>query len=95
MTCNFEITMTTLNLEAKNTMKAVIEGLLGIGKDPKYRILVKKILEEIKVLGCNMNVKLSVFELTSEYCLGYCSKIFRKYPPENLGAVSYEQGEIF
>ncbi|GFV05484.1 uncharacterized protein TNCV_226951 [Trichonephila clavipes] len=58
-------------------------GFLGNKKDPNYKALVAELLQNYKILGCNMSVKVHFLHSHLDYF------------PENLGAVSKEQGERF
>ena len=73
-------------LEDKNDWIAfiqVVNNFLGNTKSPKYKEIVKAFLDDFHKLGCNMSVK--VYFLHSHL----------EYFPENLGALSEEQGESF
>ncbi|KAI6656209.1 hypothetical protein LOD99_1542 [Oopsacas minuta] len=59
------------------------ENFLGNTKSPNYKILVNELIESYKNLGCNMSVKVHFLHSHIDYF------------PENLGAVSEEQGERF
>ncbi|GFY01890.1 protein KIAA0100 [Trichonephila clavipes] len=76
------------NMEMKeknawNSFKLVVAGFLGNKKDPNYKALVAELLQNCKILGCNMSVKVHFLHSHLDYF------------PENLGAVSEEQGERF
>ena len=62
---------------------AVVANFLGNFKAPTYTELVDKLLDSFQKLGCNMNVKMH-FIYSHLDCF-----------PENLGAMSEEQGECF
>ncbi|GFX75567.1 uncharacterized protein TNCV_4714741 [Trichonephila clavipes] len=68
---------------AWNSFKLVVTGFLGNKKDPNYKALVAELLQNYKILGCNMSVKVHFLHSHLDYF------------PENLGAVSEEQGERF
>ncbi|GFU71227.1 uncharacterized protein TNCV_3782131 [Trichonephila clavipes] len=68
---------------AWNSFKLVVTGFLGNRKDPNYKALVAELLQNCKILGRNMSVKLHFLHSHLDYF------------PENLGAVSEEQGECF
>jgi hypothetical protein len=78
----FETTMKTVEREAWNAFKEVIAKFLGNYKDPNYKQIVEKMLEKFIALGC---ASLKVHFLNAHL----------DYFPENLGAVSEEQGERF
>ncbi|KAI6653894.1 hypothetical protein LOD99_3070 [Oopsacas minuta] len=66
-----------------NTFVDVMKNFLGNTKSPNYKILVNELIESYKNLGCNMSVKVHFLHSYIDYF------------PENLGAVSEEQGERF
>ncbi|GFX31140.1 uncharacterized protein TNCV_2026431 [Trichonephila clavipes] len=68
---------------AWNSFKLVVKGFLGNKKDPNYKSLVAELLQNYKILGCNISVKVHFLHSHLDYF------------PENLGAVSEEQGERF
>jgi hypothetical protein len=79
----FEESMTPAEREAWISFKDVIDKFLGNNKDPNYEQVVNNMLEKYKVLGCKMSLKLHfLFSHLDQF-------------PENLGAVSEEQGERF
>ena len=79
----FVSTMTALEKDAWLSFSAVLENFLGNFKAPNYKELVRELLISYQKLGCNMSVK--VHFLHSHF----------DYFPENLGAMSEEQGERF
>jgi hypothetical protein len=78
-----ETTMKTVEREAWNAFKEVIVKFLGNYKDPNYKQIVEKMLEKFKALDCAMSLKVHFLNARLDYF------------PENLGAVSEEQGERF
>ena len=75
-----------MNSKEKNawtSFKKVTRKFLGNKKDPKYKSIVKKMVENFKNMGCLMNLKLHFLDSHLDYF------------PENLGAFSEEQGERF
>ncbi|GFY04993.1 uncharacterized protein TNCV_561251 [Trichonephila clavipes] len=68
---------------AWNSFKLVVTGFLGNKRDPNYKALVAELLQNYKILSCNMSVKVHFLHSHLDYF------------PENLGAVSEEQGERF
>ena len=60
-----------------------MENFLGNKKDPKYKVIIADMLEQVKLVGCNMSVKLHFLHAHI------------KFFPGNLGAVSEEQDERF
>ncbi|GFV68945.1 uncharacterized protein TNCV_2954101 [Trichonephila clavipes] len=68
---------------ACNSFKLVVTGFLGNKKDSNYKALVAELLQNYKILGCNMSVKVHLLHLHLDYY------------PENIGVVSEEPGERF
>lgn len=79
----FQNTMTQDESEAWSSFVEVIDDFLGNNKSPNYKEIVAKMVQNYKKLGCNMSVKLHFLDSHVDYF------------PENLGAVSEEQGERF
>lgn len=79
---DFQNSMTPIEKEAWISFK-VIEKFLGNYKGPDYENIVSKMLENFRVLGCNMSLKV-------HFLFAHLDQF-----PENLGAVSEEQGERF
>jgi hypothetical protein len=76
----FEESMTPAEREAWIYFKEVIDKFLGNNKDTNYEQVVNNMLEKYKVLGCKMCLKLHfLFSHLNQF-------------PENLGAISEEQG---
>jgi hypothetical protein len=73
--------MTDLELQAWESFKEVMIKFLGNVKDPQFKETVQTMLEKLRALGCNMSLKLYFLHNHLEYF------------PENLGALSEEQGE--
>ena len=69
--------------EAWLSFKRVVENFLRNEKDPNYKVIVADMLEKLRLLGCNMSIKLHFLHAHIEFF------------PENLGAVSEEHGERF
>ena len=68
--------------EEKNVWIAfsqVVNNFVGNTKSPKYKEIVKTLLDNFYKLGCNMSVKVHFLHSPLEYF------------PENLGALSEEQ----
>ena len=80
---NFVRNMTALKKKTWLAFSAVIEKFLGNLKAPNYRELVHELLVSLQELGCNMSVKVHFLHSHLDYF------------PENLGAMSEEQGERF
>jgi len=79
----FETTMTTAEKMAWISFKNVLFKFLGNYKNPDYVAIVEDMLENYKKLGCRMSVKLHFLHSHLDFF------------PENLRAVSEEQGERF
>ena len=60
-----------------------MRNFLGNIKSPDYKDIVQNLLRVFQKLGCNMSVKVHFLHSHLDYF------------PENLGAVSEEQGERF
>jgi hypothetical protein len=80
---DFEKTMNAREKEAWTTFRSVTENFLGNNKDPNYKNIAETLLENFKMLGCKMGVKVHFLHSHIEYF------------PENLGHFSEEQGERF
>jgi hypothetical protein len=74
------MTMKTVEREAWNAFKEVMVKFLGNYKDPNYKRIVEKMLEKFITLGCAISLKVHFLNAHLDYF------------PENLGAVSEEQG---
>ena len=83
MLFNFERSMSRAVKAAWRSFRFVVGNFLGNHKSPDYREIVQPMLENFHRLDCNMNIKLH-FLFSHIDCF-----------PENLGAVSEEQGERF
>ncbi|GBM79689.1 hypothetical protein AVEN_71215-1 [Araneus ventricosus] len=80
---NFETKMETNERKAWESFKLVITSCLGNKKDPNYKSIVEEMIQNFKILGCSMSLKVHFLDSHLDYF------------PENVGAVSEEQGEIF
>ena len=80
---NFEFVMNNVERSAWNSFKDVVTKFLGNQKDLDFENVVKNMLCNFKNLGCSMSFKLHFLNSHLDYF------------PENLGAVSEEQGERF
>ncbi|XP_069623312.1 uncharacterized protein [Ranitomeya imitator] len=80
---HFTGTMSDLEKNAWLSFKDVVKNFLGNTRASNYKEIVQKLLESYKALGCNMSIKLHFL-----HC--HLANF-----PENLGAVSDEQGERF
>jgi hypothetical protein len=75
--------MTEVEREAWIAFKSVVTKFLRNNKDPDYVTVVANMLDKFKVLECLMSLKIHF--LNSHF----------DFSPENLNAVSEEQGEHF
>jgi hypothetical protein len=75
--------MTRDESKAWKAFAAVVSNFLGSIKAENYKQLVDTLLSTFKKLGCNMSVKVHFLHSHIDYF------------PDNLGAVSEEQGERF
>ena len=75
--------MTKLELEVWKAFVMVVKNFLGNNKSSNYEELITNMLYAFKNLGCNMNIKM-------HYLFSHIDRF-----PENLGAMSDEQGERF
>ncbi len=76
----------TMNQDEKEGWMAfgqVMRNFFGNTKSPNYKELVRNLLCAFQKLGCNMSVKVHFLHSHLDYF------------PENLGAMSKEQGEHF
>jgi hypothetical protein len=70
-------------LRAWLAFKAVVSGFLGNNREDNYADLVRELLSAYQSLGCTMSIKIHFLHSHLEFF------------PENLGALSDEQGERF
>lgn len=80
---NFVGSMTPPQKETWNAFTKVVKNFLGNHKDLNYKKIVEGMLKSYKKLGCSMSLKVHFLNSHLDYF------------PENLGAVSEEQGERF
>lgn len=80
---NFIETMTELQKNAWMAFKDLIKNFLGNTRAQNYTEIVQQLLKTFKILGCNMSIKV-------HFLHSHLADF-----PENLGAVSDEQGERF
>ncbi|GBM40782.1 hypothetical protein AVEN_80792-1 [Araneus ventricosus] len=80
---NFETKMETNKRKAWESFKLVITSFLGKKKDPDYISIVEEMIKNFHILGCSMSLKVHFLDSHLVYF------------PENVGAVSEEQGERF
>jgi hypothetical protein len=79
----FTNTMNDVERQALNAFTEVVKKFLGDVKDPRYKEIVENTLGKVRVLGCNMSLKLHFLHSHPE-CF-----------PDNLGTFSEKQGERF
>lgn len=79
----FENSMKEVELEAWKAFVLVVKNFLGNKKARNYAELVTNMMTAYRNLGCNMSIKM-------HYLLSHMDRF-----PENLGAMSDEQGERF
>lgn len=79
----FDEKLSEIELEAWKSFKEVVRNFLGNHKSPNYEDIVKKMIENFGKMGCSMSIKLHFLNSHLDYF------------PDNLGAVSEEQGERF
>lgn len=80
---HFTENLTLEELRAWNSFVRVVKGFLGNNKDQNYEQIVEELLESYNLLGCRMSLKIHFLHSRLSFF------------PENLGAVSDEQGERF
>ena len=80
---NFTDTLTRQELRAWTSFVSVVRGFLGNNKDANYEQLVNELLDAYKSLGARMSLKIHFLHSHLSFF------------PENMGAVSDEQGERF
>jgi hypothetical protein len=80
---DFLLTMIEVERDTWIAFRHVFTKFLEIRKDPDYVTIIANMLEKFEVLGCLMSLKLHFL------------KQHLYFFPENLGAVSEEQGEHF
>ena len=79
----FTSKLATVELEAWNAFKDVVNNFLGNFKSDSYKSLVKNMVGKFRALGCRMSVKLHFLDSHVDYF------------PANLGEYSKEQVERF
>lgn len=79
----FEMRMTTNERAAWSSFKEIQKKFLGNNKDPDYKNIADRLLENYRKMGCLMNLKIHFLHSHIDYF------------PENLGDFSEEQGERF
>lgn len=80
---DFVSSLSTVEREAFLSIKVVSENFLGNFRAQNYRDLIQKMLAAFKKMNVKMNLKIHFFESHIDFF------------PDNLGAVSDEQGERF
>lgn len=79
----FEQTLTELEGKAWKDFRWLCENFLGNNKSPTYQDGVQRLLRSYQQLGCRMSLKIHFLHSHLDFF------------PENMGAVSDEQGERF
>lgn len=79
----FEKKLNQKELAAWKAFVKVVNGFLGNRKEENYKTLVVDLLETYNAMGCRMSLKIHFLHSHMDFF------------PENLGAVSDEQGERF
>lgn len=79
----FEASLSEIEKEAFNCIKLVVQNFLGNRRAPNYEELVGNMIRAFKNMGVNMSLKIHFLADHLDFF------------PENLGAVSDEQGERF
>ena len=75
-----------MNIKEENawlSFKEVVKKFLGNNKDKNYRQIVANLVKNLKILGCNMSLKVHFLDSHIDSF------------PENVGDYSEEQGERF
>lgn len=78
-----EAAMSVVEREAWCAIRDVVEGFLGNNRSSNYKIIILKLIEAFKCMGCRMSLKLHFLHSHLDFF------------PENLGVVSEEHGERF
>jgi len=79
----FEDLISQIKKSAWKSFKSVVKNFLGNRKTLNYREIVGKLLESYQLMGCNMSLKIHFLDSHPDFF------------PDNLGAVSDENGERF
>jgi len=79
----FQKSLDALELDAWNAFKWICENFLGNHKSPTYADGVQRLLDAYHKLGCRMSLKIHFLHSHLDFF------------PQNMGAVSDEQGERF
>lgn len=79
----FDTKMKEIERSAWQSFKEVVKKFLGNYRDTDFENIVGNMMKNLKALGCSMSLKLHFLNSHLNYF------------PENLGAVSEEQGERF
>ncbi|KAJ8716001.1 hypothetical protein PYW08_013286 [Mythimna loreyi] len=80
---DFEKTLNDNELNAWNSLKCIIKQFLGNIKSENYEQIVTDLLKNYQKMGCRMSLKIHFLHSHLDFF------------PQNLGAVSDEQGERF
>lgn len=79
----FDGTLNEVETAAWQSFKKVVRNFLGNHKADNYREHIAELLQNYRILGCNMSLKIHFLESHLDFF------------PDNLGAVSDEHGERF
>lgn len=79
----FEIQLNMEEAAAWQSFKKVVTNFLGNFRSDNYRELISEMIENYKIMGCKMSLKIHFLHSHLDFF------------PENLGAVSDEHGERF
>jgi len=79
----FQNSMSNVEKNAWTSFISVTSKFLGNTKDPNYETIVTDLMGNLRLLGCNMSIKLHFLYSLIDYF------------PENLESLSEEQGERF
>ena len=78
-----ESKMTIVEKRAWQAFRCVVEGFLGNKKKENYKYLVEDLIEQYRILGCRMSIKMHYLHSHLD-CFS-----------ENMGDISDEHGERF
>lgn len=80
---SFDVALKVIERKAWTCFKDVVNGFLGNVKSDRYKMLIAKLFTAYKNMGCRMSLKMHLLHSHLDFF------------PDNLGAVSDEQGERF
>jgi hypothetical protein len=79
----FSSLLSRKEFKAWEAFRNVIDNFFGNFKNPRYKEIVKNLMDAMKELNCRMTVKIHFLDAHMDYF------------PDNLGKFSEEQGERF